>query len=222
MQMYEYINNYISEISTPIIFELGGHWGEDTKRLITYTNQKKSILFCVEPDPRNLLEIKKQNLQNLNHRCQLNLIDGAISNKVGNTTLYLSDGIHQLSGNQMTGANSIRKPKEVLQRHSWIDFDLTIDVETYTIDYLCEKNHIERIDFIWSDIQGCEYDMIEGAKNMIDNIGLMLLEYSDVELYEGQKSLDEIFNLLGNDWELIVKTNCDVLVRNKKYEHRNK
>jgi len=218
MSIYNYIENYIQTIHKPVIFELGGHWGEDTQRLMYYSRGKQTKLFCVEPDIRNINVIKsKQDLKTYTN-CEFTLIEGAISNKNGSTKLYLSDGIHKASGNLMTGANSIRKPKEVLSRHSWIDFNKSVDVKTYTIDYLTKRNDIERIDFIWSDIQGCEYDMIEGSKNIIDNIGLMLLEYSDVELYEGQKLLDSILKLLGNNWELVIKTDCDVLVKNKKYE----
>lgn len=219
MNMYNYIENYIQSINSPILFELGGHWGEDTERLMNYSRNKKAKLICVEPDSRNINVIKsKKELLNYPN-CEFNLIEGAISDKVGKTTLYLSDGVHKASGNVMTGANSIRKPKEVLKRHKWIGFKKSNEVKTFSIDYLCKKNRIERIDFIWSDIQGCEYDMIKGAKQSINKIGLMLLEYSDVELYEGQKSLDEIFNLLGSNWELVFKTNCDVLVRNKKYSN---
>lgn len=221
MSIYNYIEGYIKTINKPVIFELGGHWGEDTHRLMYYSRDKQTKLFCVEPDIRNIKLIKsKKELSNYPD-CEFTLIEGAISKEMGTTKLYLSDGIHKASGNLMTGANSIRKPKEVLNRHSWIDFNESVDVNTYTIDYLCSENNIDHIDFIWSDIQGCEYDMIEGAKNMIDNIGLMLLEYSNVELYEGQKLLDDIIKLLGDNWELVIKTDCDVLVKNKKYESNN-
>ena len=219
MNMYNYIENYIQSKTSPILFELGGHWGEDTERLMNFSRNKKSKIVSVEPDQRNIKVIKSKKELNNYPNCDFKLIEGAISNKVGKTKLYLSDGVHKASGNIMTGANSIRKPKEVLQIHKWIGFTKTVEVKTFTIDYLCKENNVERIDFIWSDIQGCEYDMIKGAKKTINNIGLMLLEYSDVELYEGQKTLDEIFNLLGNNWELVFKTNCDVLVRNKKYNN---
>lgn len=221
MSINDYIENFIKTINRPVIFELGGHWGEDTHRLMYYSRGKKTKLFCVEPDIRNINVIKSKKELSGYPDCEFTLIEGAISNEMGTTKLYLSDGIHKPSGNLMTGANSIRKPKEVLNRHSWIDFNESVDVQTYTIDYLCARNHIDHIDFIWSDIQGCEYDMIEGAKNMIDNIGLMLLEYSDVELYEGQKLLNDILTLLGDNWELVIKTDCDVLVKNKKYENNN-
>lgn len=221
LSVYTYIKKYIDKVENPIIFELGCHWGEDTERLLSYSNNKKSKLVCVEPDTRNIQVIKSKNLKRLNPNCDIELVEGAISNKLGTTELYLSDGIHTRSGNIMTGANSIRKPKEVLTKHKWITFNKSIQVETYTIDYLCGKHHIDNIDFIWSDIQGCEYDMIQGAKKMIDNIGLMLLEYSDLELYEGQKKLKDILDLLGSNWELLIKTDCDILVKNKQYESNN-
>ena len=120
----------------------------------------------------------------------------------------------------MTGANSIRKPKDVL-KIDWINFDKVIDVKTYTLDDIILFYYYEnkKIDFIWCDIQGAEYDMIQGAKKSIDNIGLMLLEYSVEELYEGQKGINDIMQLLGSDWEIVFKSPFDILVRNKKYKN---
>ncbi len=54
MNMYNYIENYIQSKKSPILFELGGHWGEDTERLMNYSRNKKAKLVSVEPDHRNI------------------------------------------------------------------------------------------------------------------------------------------------------------------------
>ncbi len=209
MNIYKHIYAYLQQIDDPIVFELGMHWAEDTIRIINSCKSSPAY-YGFEPDSRN---IKKINEQVQRYNLDVNIIHGAISNQIGETTLYLSDGIHERSGNQMTGANSIRKPKEVVDRFKWIDFKGEETVKTYTIDQFCKDNGVDHIDFIWSDIQGCEYDMIEGALKMLPTIGMMLLEYSDIELYAGQKGLSDILKLLGSDWEVVVKTNADILVK---------
>jgi FkbM family methyltransferase len=207
--MYKYIQNYLSQIQNPTIFELGMHWGEDTMRMINWCNSTPDF-HGFEPDPRNVKKIKERNLP-------ITFNQAAISDQFGRTTLYLSDGLHPTNKNHMTGANSIRKPKEVKQKHKWIDFENTCEVETWTVDAYCEEYSIDKIDFIWSDIQGAEHDMLVGAKEMLPNIGLMMLEYSHYELYEGQKNLNEILTLLGSNWKVIEQNEFDILVRNDKY-----
>ena len=209
--MNKKIANYLRDIENPVVFELGVHWAEDTQRIINWCKPPVKY-FGFEPDPRNLQKIKELNLP-------YRVIPYAISNKVGQTELYLSDGIHSTNKNQMTGANSIKAPKEVKQKHGWIKFNDTIMVNTTTLDDFCGKKKINKIDFIWSDIQGLEYEMLQGAKNMLPNIGLMKLEYSDIELYEGQKKLKDILKLLGSNWQVIQKDTIDILVKNKKYEY---
>jgi FkbM family methyltransferase len=212
----QHIREFLLDKINPTVFELGVHWGEDTKNILNWC-QGTANYHGFEPDKRNLKKISEE-WENTMPK-NLTIIEGAISDKEGSTTLYLSDGIHSLNGLRMTGANSIRKPYEVLKKHSWIDFSQTTTVKTYTIDTYCKNQNINKIDFIWSDIQGCEYDMLLGAKEMLPNIGIMLLEYSEIELYKGQGSLKDMLNLLGNDWELIGKDSWDIIVRNKKYNN---
>ena len=213
MSIYNHIMSFLQTIENPIVFELGVHWAEDTTRIINWCKTKPEY-HGFEPDSRNIAKSKQTIATN---GITMTLNHAAISDKVGTTKLYLSDGIHTKSGNQMTGANSIRKPKIVVGKHRWIDFTKEEqNVKTVTIDAYCKEKNIKKIDFIWSDIQGCEYDMIVGAKEMLPNIKMMLLEYSNEELYEGQKNLDAIIKLLGDDWQVIEKTPMDVLVKNKK------
>lgn len=217
-EIYQEISKKIGSIKNGTILELGCHWGEDTERIISWFKGDSLNFFSFEPDPRNIDIINRNSIRwKNNHKVNWRLIEGAVYKEEGEMDLYLSDGRHPVNGNKMTGANSIRKPKEVLNRHNWIDFNKKIKVKTYTIDDFCQSNNIEKIDFIWSDIQGCEMDMLKGASKIITNTGMMLLEYSDTELYQGQGSLTEMLNFLGKNWRVMYKTNIDVLVINDKY-----
>lgn len=207
----DYIREILSDIVNPTIFELGVHWAEDSVRLMNLCNSAPNY-HGFEPDPRNINVIKRKPLP-----YKLNLIQGAVGNKNEVIDFYLSDGKHPVNGNQMTGANSIRPPKDVLTRHAWIKFNKQIKVQCYTLDDYCKNNKIDHIDFIWCDIQGAEYDMIEGAKDILSRTKYAYLEYSDVELYEGQKKIEDYLKLLNEtgDWELVHKFQIDVLFQNK-------
>lgn len=210
--MLNLIRDYLNKIQNPVIFEMGAHWGEDTSRLMGYCWTKPTYI-AFEPDPRNIARIRNQA-----HTWPLKLVEGAISDKDGRADLFLSDGEHRISGNEMTGANSLRAPKQVKDLFAWITWGRTINVRIRRLDTYCKRNDINHIDFLWADIQGCEYDMLRGAGTMLDNISMMRLEYSDRELYEGQKGLSDILKLLGEKWEVVAKEKTDVLVKktNKK------
>ena len=211
--IYSFIQEYLSKIENPTIFELGCHLGEDTPNII-HLCQGNIDYYAFEPVPDNISHISESLV--VPDKVNFNLEKYAISDITGKCSLYISGGTHN-NGLKNTMASSIRKPKNVLTVFPFIEFNEQIEVDSITIDDFCCDRNISKIDFIWCDIQGCEYDMIVGSKNMLPNIGLMLLEYSNIELYEGEKGLDDILNLLGEDWELVVKTKEDILVKNKKW-----
>jgi len=209
---YRYITEILTDIPNPIIFELGVHWGEDTHKIMNLCNGHP-IYHGFEPDLRNIRKIK--NRKDLKY--VFSLFEGAVGNFNGIIDLYLSSGIHQRSGNAMTGANSIRKPKEVLNIYKWIKFNKKIKVKCTTLDTYCKNKNIDYIDLLWVDIQGAEYDMILGAKEILSKTKYALLEFDKLELYEGQKTLKEYMTLLKEtgDWEIVHTFSIDVLIQNK-------
>ena len=212
MTIYDKIHTYLAHRKNPVIFELGVHWGEDTRRIMNYCNDEPKAYYGFEPDPRNIgtIDTYKYNLP-----CEFTLIQGAISDKDGESDFHLSDGTHLASGNQMTGANSLREPAVVLTRHPWISFDKKIKVKTYRLDTFCKDNNVDKIDFIWADLQGCEYDMLIGAGEMLNKIGMIFMEYSPLELYKGQKDLKAMLSLFDDSWEVCEITDTDVLVKRR-------
>ena len=212
MTIYDKIHNYLAHRKRPIIFELGMHWGEDTRRIMSYCNDEPKEYYGFEPDPRNISAI---DISKYNFPYEFTLIQGAISDKDGESDFHLSDGTHLASGNQMTGANSLREPEVVLTRHPWISFDKKIKVKTYRMDTFCKNNNVDKIDFIWADLQGCEYDMLIGAGDMLNKIGMIFMEYSPLELYKGQKDLKAILSLFDDSWEVSEITDTDVLVKRR-------
>lgn len=210
MNIYEKMHTFLAHLSNPVIFEMGVHWGEDTRRIMNYCTNEPRLYYGFEPDPRNIGTIHKHKY---NLPYELLLVEGAISDQDGRSTFHLSDGENATNGNQMTGANSLRAPAEVLTRHSWISFEKEIEVATYRLDTFCQDHNIQKIDFIWADIQGSEYDMLKGAGDMLNNIGMLFLEYSPLELYKGQKDLKAILSLFDDRWEVVEITPTDVLIK---------
>lgn len=211
--IYDELRVYLSKVENPTIFEVGCHQGEDS-HIVFNCCKGYALYYAFEPVPTNVVAVKTK--LHVPENINFNLCELAVSDVAGKSSFNVSGGIHP-NGLENTMAGSLKKPKNVKTNFPFIEFDQTIEVYTTTIDEFSKNNNILKIDFIWCDIQGCEYDMIVGAKNMLPNIGMMLLEYSDVELYEGEKGCDEILKLLGDNWQLVVKTNEDILVKNINY-----
>jgi hypothetical protein len=70
------------------------------------------------------------------------------------------------------------------------------------------------IDFIWADIQGAEINLIKGGKNTFKNVKYFYTEYSNGNLYKGDKGLKGILKLLPN-FEIECDYQGDVLLKNK-------
>ena len=87
-----------------------------------------------------------------------------------------------------------------------------------TLDFFCEMNNIEKIDFIWMDVQGAEDNVFLGAKNMLkQNIKYIYTEYSNREYYVNQKNLSQVMEFVGENWKIVTDYGTDVLIVNTNF-----
>jgi FkbM family methyltransferase len=216
MDIYKFIENNISEKS--LFFEIGSHFGIDTEKFTNFTKN----LHCFEPDPRNIEMFKKLGLNVI-------LNNVAVSNIDGYAEFYLSSGdVYEsiygptnndiLNKNDWSASSSLKFPKNHKIVTPWVKFEKKITVQTTRIDTYCVEKSIEKIDFIWMDVQGAEIEVIEGIGNMKNKIHFIYTEYSDSELYENQPTKNKIIENLGIDWKVIFDFGGDILLENMKYK----
>jgi len=192
--------------SNPVIFEIGAADGTDTLEFINTFNDLDFKIYCFEPDLRNIESFK----QKVNDP-RVTLFEMAIGDKNGKATFNQSNDIYNLS-------SSLKKPMMENMKATWplMDFDKTYDVDVVTLDTFLADNNIDKVDFIWADVQGAEDLMILGGKeSLINKIRYMYTEYSNVEYYENELNLNEIIELIGENWEVVQVFTADVLLRNK-------
>lgn len=82
----------------------------------------------------------------------------------------------------------------------------TYDVDLISIDSFCKINNISKIDFLKTDTEGYELEVLKGASEMMDKnkIQFVYVEVFFKENFIGQASFGDIYNfLLAKNFELV-------------------
>jgi FkbM family methyltransferase len=178
-----------------LFLELGAHRGEDT----TWMAQLPDVtIHAFEPDARNHLP-EFPNV--IVHRLAVAATDGQCK-------FVLSDNV--------STSSSIHAPTNShYQRFPTIKFNGWVDVDCMRLDTFIKLSEIDRIDFIWADVQGAEGDMIEGGRETLARTSYLFTEYSNEEWYEGQITLDQILAMLPS-YRILYRWKHDVLLVNNQ------
>lgn len=190
----EYLKDILPNISKPIIFEIGAKDFQSGKGILGLCKSGFTY-YGFEPNPVNF----RRPLFLEHNPPKVNIIQAAISDFDGKAKFYQSGGL-------TTGASSLKEPAQVVF-DCWpsLKFSGTVTVDVTKLDTFCKKYGVDHIDFIWADMQGAEYEMIIGGQETLRNAKLLYMEYSDLELYKGQASLDKMIGALPGNWRLIHK-----------------
>jgi|YNPBryBLVA2012_1023415.scaffolds.fasta_scaffold12817_1 FkbM family methyltransferase len=107
----------------------------------------------------------------------------ALSDTCGTKTLYVT---------REPMCSSLYPPNEpYLNRFSWLHevmaLDFTVEVETTTLDTFCQEQGVGGIDFLRTDVQGADLDVLRGAQQLL-NHSLLVVESEVIfsPLYLGQ------------------------------------
>lgn len=163
-------------------FDIGSHVGMIAIYLGKIVGEKGKI-YCFEPFPISFERLKNNIYINNFNNIQLNNL--AISDSVGIADFYYQPNDFQL--------NSLGKVSDGIKR-----LDHNIKVETNTIDNYCEKNNINKINFIKIDTEGYEYNVLLGAEKMLHskNIDIIQFEISKTPLESIGRNPAEIVEYL--------------------------
>ncbi len=186
--------------SDPVIIEAGAYNGSDTVRMIE--QWPNATIHAFEPVPELFEALKERAAGHPNISCY----PYALSNHTGIAQFYISErpekpGVPSQAGSLLT-------PKERI-KHSPLHFPKTISVPTITLDDWAKKYHIDRVDFLWLDMQGAELLVLETSKKIVPTVQLIFTEVSFIESYAGQPQEQEItewltahgFELIGQDYK---------------------
>ena len=195
------------------VLDVGANDGGDTLRLLNIFPQ--ATVHAFEPEPRavTLFRQKVTDSRGMLHEL-------ALGAENGTAKFYRSGGAPEGRESEFPqgwhASGSIRPPKEATTVHPWMKFDSQIQVPLMTLDTWAQTTKIDRIDFLWADVQGAEVDLIRGGTETLRRTRYFYTEYSNLEQYEGQLGITQLLQLLPG-WSVQEQWPGDVLLRNTRF-----
>jgi FkbM family methyltransferase len=170
--------------SDPVIVEAGAHDGTSTAEMATFW--PKAVIHAFEPVPDAAASVSNR-IAAFGHRvkchaCGLGPFDG--------------DAEMHLSGRGTTGdcqSSSVLPPTEKqLREFPDVHFTMVKKVAMRRLDSFAAVEGIDRVDFMWLDMQGYELQALEGATQTLRTTSAVHMEVSNVRLYEGAPLYPEV------------------------------
>ena len=183
-----------------IIFDIGANVGDWTKLCLTLN--KKSFVYCFEPSNYTFELLKKNTIDFKN----------ITYNNIGLGSKNSIQTLHCVG--KGFGTNSFYQREGIDIKQSMAE-QITVE----TLDYYCKKNEINEIDILKIDVEGHEYEVLNGAKELLKNgvIRCIQFEYGGTYI-DSRILLKDIFELLiKNDYNLF-KMYPNKLLFIEKYE----
>ena len=207
---YNFFENYIHlkrikgflskkvELNDPIIFDVGSHKGKLAK--LMYDLYKNAVIYCFEPNKSMNDDLKK--------------IGNNI--KVYNCALGVKNEEKQMLINKIDLTNTLSKINEnylylkiknfILAKSKKDNVYETIQV--ISLENFCFEKKIKNIDFLKLDVEGYEYNVLLGAKNIIKNVKFVMLEVQKNNMYNGYSK---------KNIEVFLKENNFILIKTFKF-----
>jgi 2-O-methyltransferase len=168
---------------SPVILEAGACNGEDTVKFAERWPQ--ATIHAFEPVPELFRVVERRT----SHFSRVYRYPLALSDRTGSATMYISDkdGGHRDSSSLMT-------PAEHLVDYPRIKFTQSITVQTTTINDWAAREGIDRVDFMWLDMQGMELRSLKAAGSILPTTAAICMEVACKEMYRGCPLYDEVIS----------------------------
>ena len=156
-ETYEAENfEFLKESCKPgaVIIDIGAHIGLFSIIAAQVTG-KTGKLYAFEPAPGTYALLQQTVV--INHEEQvIETMQKAVGKENGKITFFVSD-------NKADNSNSLVNYKEDRSLHG-------IDVAVTSIDNFVKEKNISKLNFIKIDVEGAEYDTLQGAVNTLKNL----------------------------------------------------
>lgn len=186
-QFTDWIKNY-TDFKPQIIFEIGANYAQDAEGLRYYFNLPEENVWVFEAHPDICKEISKlYNFHIFNNAVyneekimEFNAVDINVEN---------NSGVSSLLGRVQTDCEYKMK---------------NVQVKSIRMDNFMNENKIEKIDFLKLDVEGCNWEVLDGFGDRLKDVEAIHIESEHVSIWEGQKLYNDIRKKLEeNDFVLV-------------------
>ena len=181
------ISNYLQKLNIKDLIDVGAHKGE----FLSYVTKINSIekFYVFEPQPK-IFNILRRNFSR-NHK--IKLFNTGLSKRPSNNILYINK-LSSTSTMAKFNKNSVYLKLKNMLIGSKKNYIEKYSIKTTSIDKFFKdikfKNCLLKI-----DVEGFEYNVLEGSKSKMDEINYILIERQFANLYKN-KNFSEIKNYL--------------------------
>ena len=207
---YNFFENYIHlrriksflsekvELNDPIIFDVGSHQGKLAK--LMYDLYENSIIYCFEPNKSMNKYLKKIGNNIKVYNCALG--EKNEKKKILINKIDLTNTLSSINENSL-----YLKIKNFILAKSKKD-DIYEPIQVISLENFCNEKKIKYIDFLKLDVEGYEYNVLQGAKNIIKNVKFVMLEIQKNNMYNDYSK---------KNIEVFLKENNFILIKTFKF-----
>lgn len=184
----------------PLIVEAGAFTGKDS--LFLHAFWPEATLHVFEP----VTEIFELLCETVRPHPNIHTHPYALGAHTGNAPMHIS--AHPDKPGRPYPAASLLAPKE---RLSWskVTYPSTRQVATITLDDWAVQQAIDRIDFLWLDVQGYALPILQASLRILATVRVIYVEVEFIEAYEHQKTYLDVkawleqhgFSMIGQDFD---------------------
>ena len=163
-----------TKLEVKTIFEIGANYGQDADWIARKLGLESKNVYLFEAHPL-IADVCKQ-------LYDYNVYNVAVYNERGEMAFNLCDL------GQNSGVSSIRK----LEGWNYVD---TTTVQTIRMDEFMAENSIEKIDFLKLDVEGVNWEVLDGFGDRLKDVGAIHVESEHVDIC-GSRLWPEIEEIL--------------------------
>jgi len=204
-----WINYVLKNYKIDTVFDVGAHTGEYSGlfRILGFSGK----IYAFEPHPITY-GILKERLREFDRNYCYNL---GFSNKVGKQILFDHADIDLKHGTP----HATLYPEVIIDMHKSKKIS-SMEISLNTIDFFVKENGIQKISLLKIDTEGNEYSILMGAKDMIKNDLVDIIQFEFGEMNVASRVFFKDFYDLLSEKYLLYRLLPNGLLPVKEYDSR--
>lgn len=163
---------FIKKVKPSFIFDIGSRDGNEAGIFRNLCKNSSIVAFEADPELCKSIKLRHPSIQVENL---------AVSDKKSTAKFYITDDVNS--------CGSLLKNRETEHKREF-------EVGTIRLDEYIKNVSNAETGALWIDTEGCSFEVLDGARSMIDRIAFIHAEVETIPLWSGQRTLSEVDSLM--------------------------